>query len=492
MKRVILFVLVAMGLGFVAKGQTEYLVTVDPATGVFTKVNSIPGVMYITAEPDVTTIDNTNNYFIFVGHPPVDSISYLYSLNNNNGDIISDPLFSVNKGLLYGDLLKILYGIEEQNGVFYLVSVNSVTGGYTTINALNDGFDGALQMTYNHNLNELIILAQDISGNLSFFIVDGKTGDIISKTVTTYYYSEIHFDNTTNQLFVVQSSDSSGIERIQLGTINIATGAFSALYNFPSDEYLAGYSTFDEKDQEYIDATIDSVNHWHLYFINVATGKVVYRDSVEAATQDGDNVLEYRYDNSTNILYALHWEEFTTPVTLLSFTATKQVTQNLLQWTTTQEVNSSYFGVERSSDGVNFIGIGQVDAAGNSSVVKSYSLVDVKPVNGMNYYRLKMVDKDGKFSYSQVRSINEAVSFGMSIYPNPVVNKLNLNISSDKAMTVEVEVVDNGGKVIAEHEMEVAAGVSTESINVGGLSNGEYYVRVVGSEGEMEERFVRE
>ncbi len=182
----------------------------------------------------------------------------------------------------------------------------------------------------------------------------------------------------------------------------------------------------------------------------------------------------------------------TLPIKLLNFTAIKEGSKNLLQWTTEQEVNSSYFEVERSGDGVNYKAIGQVNGTVNSSVAKNYSLVDAKPVNGMNYYRLKMMDKDGEFSYSLVRTINEAVSFVASIYPNPVQNNLNLSFSSDKAMEVQVEVVDNEGKVVATQEMGVAAGVSIQGMNVGGLSSGVYYVRVVGSEGETEERFVKE
>ncbi len=180
------------------------------------------------------------------------------------------------------------------------------------------------------------------------------------------------------------------------------------------------------------------------------------------------------------------------PIKLLSFSATKEGNQNLLQWTTTQEINSSYFTVERSGDGVSFTGIGQINAVGNSSVAKNYSLVDAKPVSGLNYYRLKMMDKDGEFSYSLVRTINESISFVVSIYPNPVQNKLNLSFNSDKAEEVQVVVVDNGGKVVAEQQVEIVAGASTQGINVSGLSSGEYYVRVVSSGGEMEQRFVKE
>ncbi len=80
----------------------------------------------------------------------------------------------------------------------------------------------------------------------------------------------------------------------------------------------------------------------------------------------------------------------------------------------------------------------------------------------------------------------------MSIYPNPVENKLNLNFNSDKAETVQVEIVSNEGKVITTQQIELAAGTSTQSINVGPLSNGEYYIRLVSEEGESELKFVKE
>ena len=78
----------------------------------------------------------------------------------------------------------------------------------------------------------------------------------------------------------------------------------------------------------------------------------------------------------------------------------------------------------------------------------------------------------------------------VSIYPNPVQNKLNLNFTSEKAMTVQVEIVDNEGKVVATQQVQVATGASTQSINTVSLSNGSYYVRLVSTEGETELKFV--
>ncbi len=180
------------------------------------------------------------------------------------------------------------------------------------------------------------------------------------------------------------------------------------------------------------------------------------------------------------------------PLNILSFTATQQGAANLLQWTTGQEINSSYFGIERSPDGVNFTTIGQVSAAGNNRIAKSYSLLDTKPISGTNYYRLKMVDKDGGFTYSPVRTVNDATHFSASIYPNPVQNHLSLLFNSDKAQTVGMQIVNSEGKVMATQQIEVAAGVSTHNMNTASLSNGAYYIRLVSEEGQTRVKFVKE
>ncbi len=231
---------------------------------------------------------------------------------------------------------------------------------------------------------------------------------------------------------------------------------------------------------------------FHWYKDNVLY-KTIVGDSILAVTEDGSYWVAVTNAVATQL--TLHSDTVTIvtfPIKLLSFTATKEGNQNLLQWTTANEVNSSYFTVEKSGDGVNFADFGSVIARGNSVVSTAYSFTDDQPKSGMNYYRLRLVDKDGKFVYSEVRSINMAISFLASIYPNPVQNSLNLSFNSDKAMTVEVEVVDNEGKAVAVQQVAVAAGASMQSINTASLSNGEYYVRLVTADGESELTFVKE
>jgi len=91
------------------------------------------------------------------------------------------------------------------------------------------------------------------------------------------------------------------------------------------------------------------------------------------------------------------------PVSFNAFTATAGKGQAYLKWETAQEQNSRDFTIERSSDGVKYNAIGSVDAAGNVSTASDYSFVDVAPVNGRNYYRLRENDLDGKYLYSDVR-----------------------------------------------------------------------------------------
>lgn len=117
---------------------------------------------------------------------------------------------------------------------------------------------------------------------------------------------------------------------------------------------------------------------------------------------------------------------------------------------------------------------------------------NTKPISGTNYYRLKMVNKDGSFTYSPVRTINEAISFSASIYPNPVHNKLNLYFNSDKAKTVQVQMVNSEGKVMATQQIQVVAGASTQNLNTASLSNGTYYIRLISIEGPTQLKFVKE
>lgn len=108
------------------------------------------------------------------------------------------------------------------------------------------------------------------------------------------------------------------------------------------------------------------------------------------------------------------------PVSLSDFSCKAVDSKTQLNWTTETEENTSRFTIERSAGNNSFTAITDINASGNSSSTRQYSFMDNHPAGGINYYRLKMLDKDGSFTYSKIIMI-EFVNAGarVSLYPNP-------------------------------------------------------------------------
>jgi len=139
------------------------------------------------------------------------------------------------------------------------------------------------------------------------------------------------------------------------------------------------------------------------------------------------------------------------PVTLINFTGENLGKLVQLNWQTTQEVNSSYFGVERSVNGVHFTTIGTVAAKGNSSTTNSYHFADdALPglANNSNiYYRLKQVDKDGRYQYTNVVTINLRPVTSTLVYPNPN-NGVFTIVTKNTNPKLDVVIVDAMGRQV--------------------------------------------
>jgi hypothetical protein len=168
------------------------------------------------------------------------------------------------------------------------------------------------------------------------------------------------------------------------------------------------------------------------------------------------------------------------PVKLGSFNIEKQSSAVKLTWHTEQEISSSYFSIEKSADGRNWNEMTRVSAAGFSNTRKDYASFDNAPFNGINYYRLKLVDRDGKFEYSVVRSLLFTQKTKVQVSPNPAKGFINVFIAKNnlpKPATVTVTSA-NGKKVF-----EVAVTHPSLQINVQHLPKGIYMVSVTDNEG---------
>lgn len=181
--------------------------------------------------------------------------------------------------------------------------------------------------------------------------------------------------------------------------------------------------------------------------------------------------------------YAENNEGYVVPIDLLSFEANKfGANQIALNWTTASEVNSSRFEVERSIGASDFFNkIGEEVARGTSASITHYGpFVDAKVNVGNTYnYRLKMIDKDGEFKYSDIRSITLESGDGLlslgEFEPNPAVNNSKLSFNLDKTSTVSIALYNINGTLVANlFNSEVPAGTKTIDVELSNIASGSY------------------
>lgn len=166
------------------------------------------------------------------------------------------------------------------------------------------------------------------------------------------------------------------------------------------------------------------------------------------------------------------------PVRLVDFLARKQENAALLSWQTAAESNSGRFDVEHTRDGSNWQKIGSIASAGQSDTLRSYRYVHHAPSAGINYYRLKMVDLDGTFGYSEIISLNfKTKAPDVSLYPNPARDRLTVSLSDPGD---GYEIVNAFGQVVTRGKLN---GRFTGQIPVRNLAAGVYHVRVQTGDG---------
>ncbi|MBK7432556.1 MAG: T9SS type A sorting domain-containing protein [Chitinophagaceae bacterium] len=160
------------------------------------------------------------------------------------------------------------------------------------------------------------------------------------------------------------------------------------------------------------------------------------------------------------------------PVSLVSFEAVKQNKQALLQWVTDNELNTASFVVERSGDGSRYNPIGTV-AALNGSGNNNYRLTDALPLPALNFYRLKIIDRDGTFGYSPVRKVDfSTADDDITIYPNPVSEGI-LNISSTGNCNSAL-IYDTEGKLVRQFSLQGR----NNRLSLEGLAPGIYQLKL--------------
>lgn len=197
-------------------------------------------------------------------------------------------------------------------------------------------------------------------------------------------------------------------------------------------------------------------------------------------------------NTSTNLVSWPINSSIALPIELLFFTARPlNATDAKLDWETASELNSSHFEVERSTDGKNWQQVGKVAAAGFSQQNHSYSLIDEKVFEpgesslSVFYYRLKMLDLDGSFTYSKVREVHFERAGGLvvgELFPNPAERghvAFQLPLYTEQEASLRLTVFDVRGSVVGLFETDLAAGEQLAGFDLGQLAAGVYHIRVL-------------
>ncbi len=211
-----------------------------------------------------------------------------------------------------------------------------------------------------------------------------------------------------------------------------------------------------------------------------------------------NNHIYFTADNGDNAdgdrdLYIID-ASVTLPVSLVNFTASLDNKAVDLNWTSTTEINTKNYTIQRSYTGLQFQNIGSVNAAGNSSKKLSYQFTDADALSTNTnkiYYRLQITDNDGKVSVSSIAAVNISSNGNLLVlYPNPVKDNLVL-ISKNNTGKATIRISNANGKVVLTKQLENVQAENQNKINVAALPKGVYYLEFLSDNSKQTTRFIK-
>jgi hypothetical protein len=181
------------------------------------------------------------------------------------------------------------------------------------------------------------------------------------------------------------------------------------------------------------------------------------------------------------------------PLKLGQFSAAKKNGQVELNWETLSEVNTSHFEIERSNDGISWTRIGDVNARGNSSQKQTYSFADPVPAVPTSFYRLKMADIDGIYTYSRIITVTSAAELtGIRLFPNPARDNIQVQYAAALNGPARLLISDASGKIVYQSSISLKTGINTFAVPVQQFSPGYYTINLIEENKRVSGSFIKE
>ncbi|MBL7740947.1 MAG: T9SS type A sorting domain-containing protein [Chitinophagaceae bacterium] len=305
-------------------------------------------------------------------------------------------------------------------------------------------------------------------------LVDGSVS-LVNGTVSTFFNGDICISGN-GTIYALGNSGPGGSTQIFIGSPNSGNTTLTKkwdLVNESGNPFSGSVNgvAFDAVGSLYISTSTG------LYFINQYT--------VNNATGTVQCSLVYNVSGLTDLASNLYPQQSTLPVRLAGFTGNYKNQKTTLNWITEDEQNFSHFEIERSGNGNSYSAIAVQFAASNNNRQSYQYTDDLSAVNGTVFtYRLKMVDNDGQYKYSNMIMIRKETRSieHITLNPNPVINMATVRFYAPAAGNVSFSISDVAGRTMLRQQNSVAEGNNSVSLNgLDRLLPGNYILQMINS-----------
>lgn len=376
----------------------------------------------------------------------------------------------------------IAYSIALQTDGKIVVAGNSDIGGnidfalarYNTNGSLDNTFDGDGKLTTSIGFAQNAAgLAIQTDGNI---LIAGSDG---SNFVAARYNTTGSLDNTFDGdgivITPVGTSNSAEANSIDIQTNGKIIVAGFAFVGAGRDFALVRYNTNGS-----LDNTFDGDGK--------VTTNINGNDFGYSVKLSGMRIYVGGVSNTNVFALVAYQTGSILPLRLLSFSGRKVNSNIQLNWVTENEINTSHFDIEKSGNGTAFIKTAEV-AAINSSGRNEYVFTDAQPLTGINYYRLKQIDIDGRFTYSPViRIFVNGSELLFTLSPNPANSFINITYPGKKEK-VTISIYDAQGRLVKEQtqkaELVIKAAIQQ-------LTPGIYFIQLADGETVQSGKFIKQ
>ncbi len=184
----------------------------------------------------------------------------------------------------------------------------------------------------------------------------------------------------------------------------------------------------------------------------------------------------------------------TLPVVWSSFNGVAENNEVQLTWGTSQETNTDFFSVLRSTDGVNFEELGTLEAAGNTNTLTNYNFVDDRPIEGSAFYKISQYDLDGQFTSTEVIQVVTDLDLQMAwthVGPNPVEDATQLGFTVTKDQSMTLQVFNLSGQIVYQEQLQALRGSNAHTLDMNGIAPGMFVIRLSSPSGKLDKKIIK-